>query len=126
MKLLNLVKPDRAYFGEKDFQQYLLIKDMVAAFLMDVEIVSCPTVREEDGLALSSRNLNLDAESRKKAPMLHKMLLTEESDEAVARRLRDAGFEVDYIVTRDGRRYGAARLGHGAGQVRLIDNVQCV
>lgn len=123
MKLLNLVKPDRAYFGEKDYQQYQLIRNMVSAFLMDVEIIPCPTVREEDGLAMSSRNLNLDAESRKKAPLLHKFLLGEECDGAVIRRLREAGFDVDYVITREGRRYGAARLGHGAGQVRLIDNV---
>lgn len=123
MKLLNLVKPDRAYFGEKDYQQYQLIRDMVSAFLMEVEIIPCPTVREEDGLALSSRNLNLDPDSRKKAPLLYKFLLAEESDDKVARRLTEAGFKVDYVITREGRRYGAARLGHGSSQVRLIDNV---
>ncbi|MBD3646739.1 MAG: pantoate--beta-alanine ligase, partial [Pseudomonadales bacterium] len=89
----------------------------------DVEIGACPTVREHDGLALSSRNLNLDEASRKKAPLLHEMLLADESDEVVKERLGEAGFEVDYVVTRDGRRFAAARLGHGAKQVRLIDNV---
>ena len=64
MKLLNIVRPARAYFGEKDFQQYQLIKDMARTFFLDVEIVPCEIVRESDGLALSSRNLNLDACAR--------------------------------------------------------------
>lgn len=123
MKLLNLVRPDRAYFGEKDYQQYCLIRDMVSAFHMDVKIVPCPTVREHDGLALSSRNLNLDEASRKLAPMFHQLLLADDSDEVVRRHLCDAGFEVDYVETRNGRRFGAVRLGQGAKQVRLIDNV---
>jgi pantoate--beta-alanine ligase len=67
MKLLNLVRPDRAYFGEKDYQQLQLIRGMVAAFFLPVEIRSCPVVREADGLALSSRNQRLDAVQRPKA-----------------------------------------------------------
>jgi len=60
MKLLNLVRATRAYFGEKDYQQYLLIRDMCAAFFLDTEIVPCATLREPDGLAMSSRNMLLD------------------------------------------------------------------
>ena len=67
MKLLNLVQADRAYFGKKDFQQYQLIKDMCQTFFMQVEIVGCDTVREQDGLAMSSRNKLLSRQARCKA-----------------------------------------------------------
>ncbi len=120
MKLFNIVKPTRAYFGEKDFQQLLLIKGMVEAFFMDIEIVACPTVREEDGLALSSRNLRLNSDERKKAPLLYKLLKSKRSDEEVKAELEKYGFKVDYIVSLNGRRFGAAYL----GKVRLIDNVE--
>jgi len=124
MKLLNIVRPDRAYFGEKDYQQYLLIRDMVAAFFMPVTIVGCPTVRESDGLALSSRNLNLDVCSRSKAPLIHELISSDRSDEEVITALTAAGFEVDYISTIEGRRFAAASLQTTEkGKVRLIDNV---
>ncbi len=119
MKLLNIVRPQRAYFGEKDFQQYKLIESMADAFFLDVEIVACQTVREEDGLAFSSRNLNLDNSERKLAPRLYEALVADVPDEDVCSRLTDSGFDVDYIETYDGRRFGAAKL----GKVRLIDNV---
>lgn len=64
MKLLNLVKPHRAYFGEKDYQQYLLIQGMAKAFFMDIEIKVCPTIREASGLAYSSRNNRLNKEQK--------------------------------------------------------------
>lgn len=123
MKLLNIIKPHRAYFGEKDFQQYVLVRDMARTFFMDVDIVSCPTVREEDGLALSSRNLNLDCESRKSAPLIYRLISSAASDDEVAQELKRAGFDVDYVVSKYGRRFAAARIGKGPGQVRLIDNV---
>lgn len=123
MKLLNVVRPDVAYFGEKDYQQYQLIKEMTEAFFMDVSIVSCPTVRERDGLALSSRNQNLDACSRKKAPLIHELLTSNKSDCEIRAQLSTAGFEVDYIATSNGRRFAAALLGGEGKQVRLIDNV---
>ena len=119
MKLLNIVRPQRAYFGEKDFQQYKLIESMADAFFLGVEIVACQTVREEDGLAFSSRNLNLDNSERKLAPRLYEALVADVPDEDVCSRLTDSGFDVDYIETYDGRRFGAAKL----GKVRLIDNV---
>jgi pantoate--beta-alanine ligase len=123
MKLLNIVSPDRAYFGEKDYQQYRLIEAMSRAFFLDVEIVPCETVRESDGLALSSRNLNLDANARALAPLIYQAISSSASDQAVAEKLRQAGFDVDYVVTRFGRRFVAARIGEGRNQVRLIDNV---
>lgn len=123
MKLLNIVRPDRAYFGKKDYQQYRLIEAMARAFFLDVEIVPCETVRESDGLALSSRNLNLDANARALAPLIYQAISSSASDQAVAEKLRSAGFDVDYVVTRMGRRFVAARIGEGKNQVRLIDNV---
>jgi pantoate--beta-alanine ligase len=123
LKLFNLVRPTRAYFGEKDYQQYLLIRDMCSALFVDVEIVPCATVREADGLALSSRNERLDSAARTIAPQLYELLSSRLDDAVVARRLAEAGFSVDYVETRDGRRYGAASLASDGGQVRLIDNV---
>ena len=123
MKLLNLVRADRAYFGEKDYQQYQLIRDMCEAFFMEVDIVPCATIREADGLAMSSRNENLDASGRARAGLLNKLIRGSLDDAAVAEALTEAGFDVDYIVTRDGRRYAAASLVCGDRSVRLIDNV---
>lgn len=125
MKLLNIVQPDITYFGEKDYQQYLLIKEMTEAFFMDVSIVSCPTIREHDGLALSSRNKNLDASGRAKAPLIHELLTSNKNDCQISAQLSEAGFDVDYIATTNGRRFAAAILGEKGEQVRLIDNVVC-
>ncbi len=122
MKLLNIVRPARAYFGEKDFQQYQLIKDMARTFFLDVEIVPCEIVRESDGLALSSRNLNLDACARKKAPLIHNLISGNSTDDEIAGRLAIAGFDVDYVQSRYGRRFAAAKVGENP-VVRLIDNV---
>ncbi|MEM1437248.1 MAG: pantoate--beta-alanine ligase [Pseudomonadota bacterium] len=123
LKLLNLVQPNRAYFGEKDYQQYELIRDMAASFFLPTGIVPCPTVRESDGLAMSSRNLRLTPEDRALAPALPRALRSTGSDESIAAELTALGFVIDYVVTRNGRRYGAATLGQGANEVRLIDNV---
>ncbi len=123
LKLLNLVRPRRAYFGEKDYQQYLLIRDMCDAFFVDVEIVPCATVREEDGLALSSRNALLDEKGRARAGRLNRLLRDAPSDAAASRALEQAGFEVDYVVTKADRRFAAATLRCGEREVRLIDNV---
>ena len=71
-KLFNIVQPDRAYFGEKDAQQLAIIKHMVQDLNMDIEVVGCPIIREEDGLAKSSRNTYLNAEERKAALVLSK------------------------------------------------------
>ncbi len=124
MKLLNIVNPDRAYFGEKDYQQFLLVRDMVDAFFMDVEIVACETVRERDGLALSSRNALLSCDARKRASKLNRLLRSPYSDAEVAHKMAGVGFDVDYIVTTLGRRFVAASVDCGDHAVRLIDNVE--
>lgn len=119
LKLLNLVRPTKAYFGEKDFQQLTLVKGMVKAFFLNTEIIGCPTVREEDGLAMSSRNLRLSREDRRTAPKLYAALKEiVKLDEARA-ELEQAGFKVEYLVDQGERRLVAATL----GEVRLIDNV---
>lgn len=119
MRLLNIVRPDRAYFGEKDYQQLELVRDMVEAFFMDVEVIACPTVREADGLALSSRNQRLKPEQRALAPTLYRALQTSANPSQVTRALQQAGFDVEYVEDLDGRRLAAARL----GEIRLIDNI---
>jgi pantoate--beta-alanine ligase len=78
-KLLNIVKPNRAYFGQKDFQQTIVIRQMVKDLDMDVHIVTCPTKREKDGLAMSSRNAYLDKQQREAATVMYRCL-TETSD----------------------------------------------
>ncbi len=120
MKLFNIVKPDRAYFGEKDYQQYVLIKGMAKAFFLDIEIVGCTTVREPDGLAKSSRNLLLNPEKRKKASLIYETMTKNISDKSVKKILNKNGFKVEYVETINDRRFVAAKLGN----VRLIDNIK--
>jgi pantoate--beta-alanine ligase len=110
MKLFNLVRPEKAYFGEKDYQQLLLVKKMVDALFMPVQIVSCPTLRAEDKLALSSRNNRLNAEQRQLAAALPQLLHSGSCTTEI---------KVEYITDRWGRRLAAAWLGN----VRLIDNI---
>jgi pantoate--beta-alanine ligase len=74
-KLFNWSKADRAYFGEKDFQQVAIVKDLVRQFSIPIEIVECPIYRDEDGLATSSRNVRLSPEARAIAPKIHEILL---------------------------------------------------
>jgi pantoate--beta-alanine ligase len=119
LKLLNLTEADAAYFGEKDFQQLKLIQAMAAALFIKTKIVGCPTVREDDGLAMSSRNQLLSVEDRATAPALYRILKTAESAADAAADLTAAGFKVDYVEEHWGRRFAAAFL----GSVRLIDNV---
>ena len=120
MKLFGIVRPDRAYFGEKDWQQLQLVRDMADAFFLGVEVVPCPSVREADGLAMSSRNARLTPEERALAPGFHRVLSSGLPLADMKRALHDAGFTVDYVERRDGRVLGAVRL----GKVRLIDNVE--
>jgi len=119
MKLLNIVRPDNAYFGEKDYQQLLLVRGMTEAFFMPVNIVPCPLVREADGLAMSSRNRRLDEKQRRMAPALFQTLKSADSAVSARHRLEQLGFAVDYVEDLDGRRLAAASL----GATRLIDNV---
>jgi pantoate--beta-alanine ligase len=119
IKLLNLAQARRAYFGEKDFQQLELIRGMAEAFFMPVEIVGCPTLREKDGLAMSSRNILLSASERELAPILARELRNKGTLPEIRERLERAGFRVDYVEEIRGRRFAAAFL----GSVRLIDNI---
>lgn len=119
LKLLNLVRADRAYFGEKDYQQLTVVTQMTQEFFVPTEIIPCPTVREQSGLAMSSRNTHLSPEARDKAACLFRALTTT-ADSAEARALlRAQGFVVDYVEERWGRRLAAALL----DGTRLIDNV---
>ncbi|HVS53267.1 MAG TPA: pantoate--beta-alanine ligase [Opitutaceae bacterium] len=118
LKLFQLVQPTRAYFGEKDWQQLQLIRGLVDAFFLPLEIVPCATVRESDGLALSSRNRRLSAAARAKAAAFPRALHDARDASEAAARLRGEGFEVDYVEDVEGRRLGAVRI----EGVRLIDN----
>ncbi|WP_348766943.1 pantoate--beta-alanine ligase [uncultured Salinisphaera sp.] len=142
-KLLNLVDPDEAFFGEKDFQQLAVIRRLVADLCMQVDIVGVPTVREADGLALSSRNQYLQADERERAPALAAALadcrarLSEGERDFVALEARGramidaAGLKTDYFEIRSPeltapradmkafRVLAAAFL----GRARLIDNM---
>lgn len=120
LKLFQLVRPTKAYFGEKDYQQLSLIQGMAKAFFLDLQIVPVPTVREQDGLAMSSRNKRLSPDERLKAPRLAKILREAPDAKTAAERLNADGFRVDYVEDRERRRFAAAFL----GEVRLIDNVE--
>ena len=144
-KLLNMVQPDLAIFGEKDFQQLLVIRRMVADLAMPVEIIGVPTVREPDGLARSSRNGYLSPHERKLAPRLHDALQQTvaainngETDYArlerqAERSLREAGFKPDYFSVRRARDLAPPQPGDSGlvvlaaaylGRARLIDNLR--
>jgi pantoate--beta-alanine ligase len=120
MRLFNVVSPSKAYFGEKDFQQLTLIQGMVRAYFMDLIIVAVPTMRESDGLAMSSRNTRLTPEQRAKAPLIYKAIKSSKTAAEAAEILSEQGFKIDYVTDLKGRRFAAAFL----GEVRLIDNVQ--
>lgn len=120
LRLLNLVAPQRAYFGEKDWQQLRLVEGMARALFLPVEIVPCPTEREIDGLALSSRNRRLSHGARVRAAQFPAILRSAGTAAAAAAALDAAGFGVDYVEDRDGVRLGAVRIEN----VRLIDNVR--
>jgi pantoate--beta-alanine ligase len=119
LKLFNLVRPDRAYFGQKDAQQAAVIRRMVRDLAVPVEICVLPTVRDEDGLALSSRNAHLTPDERAQALSLPRALATR--DPAKARELLN-GLDVDYVEVADFEpRVLAAAV--RVGSTRLIDNV---
>ena len=120
LKLLNLVQANRAYFGEKDWQQLQLVRGMAQAFFIPTEIVPCATERAEDGLALSSRNARLSPAGRAQAALFPRILRTASTAEAAVPLLRTAGFDVDYVADHQNVRLGAVRL----EGVRLIDNVR--
>jgi pantoate--beta-alanine ligase len=119
LKLLNLARADRAYFGEKDYQQLRLVTELAQEFFIPTTIVPCPTVREDSGLALSSRNALLSEEGRAQAACLYRTITTAPSPGRARDLLSDQGFSVEYVEEHWGRRFAAAFL----EGVRLIDNV---
>ena len=120
MKFFNIVHPTRAYFGEKDFQQYKLLDGMVKAFFLDVQLIPCPIVREANGLAISSRNRKLSPAGLALAPKFHEIMTAGGSEEEISKKLEAAGFRVDYVTKKDNRLYAAVFL----EEVRLIDNIE--
>jgi pantoate--beta-alanine ligase len=124
LKLLNLARASRAYFGEKDHQQLTLITGMKKAFFIETDIIPCPTVREASGLAMSSRNLRLSPAEKEIAPKLYEIIANCPSPALAKEELSRLGFKVEYLVDKNldsgSRRYVAAWL----GDVRLIDNVR--
>jgi pantoate--beta-alanine ligase len=119
MKLFNIIKPTRAYFGEKDYQQLKLIEGMVESFFMDVEVVAVPIVRDEMGLALSSRNQRLSPAGISKAQKFAKILKQDKTLEEIKNELLTHDIEVEYLEYHDNRKYAAVHI----EGVRLIDNI---
>ena len=122
LKLLNVVRPTCVYFGQKDAQQVAVIRQLVADLAVEVELRVVPTVRDDDGLALSSRNARLTADERTAALALPRALATRDRDTALADLASSNGLEVDYVEVADFDPpvlAGAVRV----GSTRLIDNV---
>ena len=119
LRLFHIIRPTRAYFGEKDYQQYRLVREMAAAFFLDLDVVPCPTVREADGLALSSRNVRLSPAGRELAGRFARRLAEGGGADAIRRDLAALGITVQYVEELEGRRYAAVVI----EGVRLIDNV---
>lgn len=145
-KLFDLVKPDRAYFGEKDFQQLAIIREMVRQLKFPLQIVGCPIVREADGLALSSRNTRLSAEQRQQALKISQTLFASVDYAATHTVAQTQQFVEDAIAAAPGLRLEYFELVDGntlqkiadwgdtdyavgcitvfCGEVRLIDNIK--
>lgn len=145
-KLFDIVKPDRAYFGEKDFQQLAIIREMVKQMHFPLQIVGCPIVREADGLALSSRNARLSAEERKNALKISQTLFESrnfaashsviETKQFVEEAINQApGLRLEYFELVDGNTlqsiaswsdttYAVGCITVYCGEVRLIDNIK--
>lgn len=142
-KLFNAVRPHVAVFGEKDYQQLLVVRRMVADLCLPIEVIGVPTVREADGLAMSSRNAYLSTEERELAPALYKTLCwaaeclaegggAQNLSGQARNRLEEAGFVPDYVAVRradDLSEYSAADAklvilaAAWLGKTRLIDNL---
>lgn len=118
MKLLQLAKPTRAYFGEKDHQQLTLIQGMAQAFFMDVEIKACPTIRNSNGLAFSSRNNRLNLSDLKKAERFAQIFHKNASIASIHAELQSEGIQIEYLEALNNRLYVAITI----GGIRLIDN----
>ena len=143
-RLLTIVPADRLYLGQKDFQQCMVIRKMIELENLPIETVICPTLRETDGLAMSSRNMRLDKEAREKAVEISRTLLhikssliagdLSELKTAAVEQLNRTGFKTDYVEIADadtleligrwdGKRKLVALCAAFLGEVRLIDNM---
>jgi len=142
-KLFDIVKPDIAFFGQKDYQQFMIIQKMVDMLKLPVKLVMCPILREPDGLAMSSRNIHLSAEDRKHALVLSRTLnwlrenfdpgkIKEMQAECAARISAEDGVQLEYFEITDGNSlYPAtaktpnvvALVAAKVGNTRLIDNI---
>lgn len=129
-RLFDLVQPDFAFFGEKDFQQLFLIKEMVAKFNLPIDIVAHPIVRESDGLALSSRNVRLSPEDRQKALIIYKALT---SGRETLRAVLDSepAWKTDYATVINPENFKEEKatkqraiVAGWIGGIRLIDNME--
>lgn len=114
-RLFKQVQPDVAVFGEKDYQQLMVIKEMN----FEPEIIGVPTLREAGGLAMSSRNVYLSDAEREIAPNLYEVISSGKTTQEMQDELENAGFKVEYVAERWGRILVAVKLGN----TRLIDNV---
>jgi pantoate--beta-alanine ligase len=144
-RLLNAVQPHKLYLGEKDFQQCLVIKRMILLQKLNVETITCPTLRDEDGLAKSSRNTRLSAEARLKAPLIYNCLFYikdnintipfEQIQQSCIQKLAQNGFETEYILLAnadnleilrdfDERKKMVVLIATFIEGVRLIDNLR--
>lgn len=119
LKLFNIIKPNYVYMGEKDYQQLEVVRTMVSEFFLDIEVIQCPTVRCDRGVALSSRNSRLTPNQYNLAIEFASSLKKAKTNQEIHQKLGDLGLKVDYIEQHGSRRYGAVWL----DQVRLIDNV---
>ena len=125
-RLFKVVNPDKAFFGEKDFQQLQIIKRMVDQLKFSIEIIGCPIIREPNGLAMSSRNVRLSREGRDKACFVYSTLndFTEHKRQFFEKKLLESGFKLEYLEEHD---FGDQKRRFIAGvfkNVRLIDNIQ--
>ena len=122
LKLFTIVRPTRAYFGQKDAQQVEVVRTLIRDLALEVELRVVPTVRDPDGLALSSRNALLTPDERRRALALSRALATRDRDAALAELASSNGLEIDYVEVADFDPpvlAGAVRV----GSTRLIDNV---
>jgi len=130
-RLFDLVKPKAAVFGEKDFQQLFLIKKMVSQLNLPIEIISAPTIREKNGLAISSRNIRLDKNGEKIAEVIYKALNQPTIENMKSEVSKEPGFELDYLEVIDEVTFEKAKsdtqnkrviIAGWVNHLRLIDN----
>jgi pantoate--beta-alanine ligase len=131
-RLFDLVKPKAAVFGEKDFQQLFLINQMVAKLKLPIEIISVPTIRERNGLAISSRNIRLDKNGEKIAEVIYRALSQPMIEQMRSEISKEPGFKLDYLEVIDETTFEMAEpdtknkraiIAGWVNQLRLIDNI---